>query len=649
MPFPDRHYRALFESMDHGFCTIEVLFNGHGEPCDYRFLDVNGAFELQTGLRDTIGRTMRTLAPDHEAHWFRVYGRVALTGEPVHFEQRAQALGRWYDVNAFRVGEPEQRHVAVLFADITAKKEAQGALYASEARYRALAHATTHLLFRLSADGTQLIEVSGSGVPVRGLEHRPVRVSLEDYLHPDDLPRARTACEEALGGGRAGELEFRARMADLTWGWLLARIVPVRNEAGEVIEWMGSATDITARIEADEALRRSEAAHEAARLAAERANQAKDEFLAILGHELRNPLAPMLTALEVMQLRGSESREQEVLQRQVGYLTRMVDDLLDVSRITRGKVELQRRPLELSDVVVRAMEIASPLFEQRRHRGEMHLPRVGLTIDADLGRMAQVVGNLLTNAAKYSEPGSRIVISGERDRDRVRLRVRDEGIGIEPDMLPTIFEAFVQHPQTSERSAGGLGLGLAIVRSLVEAHGGTVSAESEGPGHGSVFTIELPLLVETGAADAPSKNGSLPDRPPAAAGRLRVLVVDDNEDAADMLRFGLEHLGYEVAIAPDGPSAIERAKTFDPTVAVLDIGLPVMDGYELARKLRADRGGHLRLVALTGYGQDRDRQRARLAGFDTHMVKPVDLERLQRVIEELLAPGSGNGEVRESD
>ena len=637
MPFPGQHYRELFELLDQGFCIIEVLFEDRGRPFDYRFIEANPAFEGQTGLQDVVGRTMRGLVPDHDEHWFRIYGQVAMTGQSVRFEQRADALGRWFDVNAFRIGAPEQRRVAVLFSDISAKKRAERELHQSEARYRALAHATAQLLYRVSADGQRVLEVYGQPIPAPGLDAHSSAGWLEQYVHPDDRARTLAVCREALARGRACELELRARRADGSWSWIQGRMVPVHDEAGEIVEWVGSATDITGRIDAAEALRRSEAAHAASREAAERANRAKDEFLAMLGHELRNPLAPMLTALEVMQLRGDESREHEVLERQVGYLTRMVNDLLDIARITRGVVELRRRPVELAEIVVRAMEIASPLLEQRRHRVEMHVPRQGLLLDADTDRLSQVAANLLTNAAKYSDPGSRIVVTGTDVGRLARLTVRDEGIGIDPAVLATVFEPFVQHRLTSERPAGGLGLGLAIVHSLVEAHGGAVRAESAGLGQGSEFVVELPLFTAQTEREDSNMNQS------SAVGdtvnsRARVLVVDDNEDAADMLRFALEHLGYAVDVAPDGPSALARAREFAPTVAVLDIGLPTMDGYELARRLRRDRGAELRLIALTGYGQDSDQARAMEAGFEAHLVKPIDLERLQHVIEAPTAP-----------
>jgi signal transduction histidine kinase/ActR/RegA family two-component response regulator len=362
------------------------------------------------------------------------------------------------------------------------------------------------------------------------------------------------------------------------------------------------------------------------------ANRAKDEFLAMLGHELRNPLAPMVTALQLMRMRGRSSKEQEVLERQVAHLARLVDDLLDVSRITRGKIDLDRRVLEVCDVVVRAMEMASPALEQSHHQVDLQVPRSGLLIHADLNRMAQVISNLLTNAAKYSDGHSLIVVHAERADSLVRISVKDQGIGIAPGMMAGIFEPFVQQPQTIDRSRGGLGLGLTIVRSFVEKHGGKVRAESEGIGRGSEFIVELPAAI--GLVDAQRPAEPLPPRA-ASARDKRILLVDDNEDAAVILMQALEQLGYEVKVAHDGPSALDACAAFQPDVALLDIGLPVMDGYELAQRLRESRQGesHLRLVAITGYGQDKDRERSRRAGFEQHLVKPLDLAKIERAIE----------------
>jgi signal transduction histidine kinase len=358
------------------------------------------------------------------------------------------------------------------------------------------------------------------------------------------------------------------------------------------------------------------------------ANRAKDEFLAMLGHELRNPLAPMVTALELMRMRsGDASREQEVLSRQVSHLGRLVDDLLDVSRITSGRIELRRRRVQLSDIVARGLEIASPLLEQRRSRLAVDVPRDGLLVDVDPDRLAQVVSNLLTNAAKYSNPGTAIVVHAGTLGGEIRLSVKDEGVGIAPDMLEHVFGLFVQQRQTLDRSQGGLGLGLAIARSLVELHGGTIRAVSAGPGKGSEFVVSLPAVGDRASLEPSRRNHVL------GVANRRVLVVDDNDDAVVMLRGVLEELGCTVETANDGPSALDKACAFHPDIALLDIGLPVMDGYELARRMREQRAVYL--VAVTGYGQDSDRARARDAGFDRHLVKPVDIAKLVQIVREL--------------
>jgi signal transduction histidine kinase/ActR/RegA family two-component response regulator len=376
-----------------------------------------------------------------------------------------------------------------------------------------------------------------------------------------------------------------------------------------------------------------------ARAEAEKASRAKDEFLAMLGHELRNPLAPILTALQIMRLRGADHVEREltVMERQTQHLVRLVDDLLDVSRITRGKIELRRERVELAEIVAKAIEIASPLIEQRRHVLELHVPPRGLAVDGDPARLAQVVSNLLTNAAKYTEGGGHIAVTASRVGAELQLTVRDDGIGIEPAMLPRVFDMFAQEQQALDRSQGGLGLGLAIVRSLVSLHGGTVEVHSAGRGRGTAFTIRLPAAV-------PIAGGIEVEEAPAASRAPdghRILVVDDNEDAADLLAQYLGFLGHVTRIAHDGPAALRVADEFGPEVALLDIGLPVMDGYELARRLRAQPGGDgLRLVAVTGYGQDSDKRRAREASFDAHLVKPISAERLAVVIRDLFGGGA---------
>jgi signal transduction histidine kinase/CheY-like chemotaxis protein len=360
------------------------------------------------------------------------------------------------------------------------------------------------------------------------------------------------------------------------------------------------------------------------------ADRRKDEFLAMLSHELRNPLAAISTAIQLMRLRDAAIPEVGTLERQTAHLTRLVDDLLDVSRITQGKIELRRRPVEISDALLRAMEMAQPLIEARAHRVTIGaLPRAGLRVNADPHRLAQILFNLLSNAAKYSAPGAEITVHAGRVGERVFASVKDNGMGIAPDLIERVFDMFVQQEQTIARSEGGLGLGLTIVRSLVELHGGSVRAHSPGLGHGSEFTVELPAAPgEAAIEQAPPSRAA-----PAQAGR-RVLVVDDNVDAAQAVAALMGILGHTVRVAHDGPQALAEAERFEPEIAFLDLGLPGLDGYELAQALRQRFNGSSlpRLVALTGYGLESDRARSAAAGFADHLVKPVDLASLERVL-----------------
>ena len=396
---------------------------------------------------------------------------------------------------------------------------------------------------------------------------------------------------------------------------------PIRDAGGEIEGLMTVAIDITPQV--------------SARAQAELASRAKDEFLAVLGHELRNPLAPLVTALRLMQMKGFRADELAIMERQVGALVRLVDDLMDVSRITRGKIELRKSRIELSSVVLRGLETASPLLEQRRHRVDLRVPAEGLLIDGDPDRLSQVVSNLLTNAAKYSDPGTEIHVVADDIDGRARLRIRDHGIGIPAEMLTQVFEMFVQQPQALDRAKGGIGIGLAIVRSLVELHQGKVWAASDGPGTGSEFVVDLPLVPGACAAGyLPALARKTRTVDPTGGRPARILIVDDNEDAAQLLAEFLSELGHEVRTAHDGPSAIDVARTFTPTICLVDIGLPVMDGYEVAKRLRQLDAlpGNVRLMALTGYGQDTDRRRSKEAGFDGHLVKPVDLEMLVKTL-----------------
>lgn len=366
------------------------------------------------------------------------------------------------------------------------------------------------------------------------------------------------------------------------------------------------------------------------------ADRQKDDFLAMLGHELRHPLAPIATAVHLLKLRGKEdvAREVSVIERQARHIERLVDDLLDVSRITQGKVSLNRDSVEVADLVASAIEVASPLIEQGRHTLSVNVPQRGLVVDVDRGRMMQVFSNLLSNAAKYTPPGGSITITAAREGAEIIISFKDTGTGIPAELLPRVFDLFVQSRRTIERAQGGLGLGLAIVRNLVAMHGGSVSVESGGPGLGSTFTVRLPD-ARIAPSPEPRPSPSVAKRQPQG---LRVLVVDDNEDSAEMTAAFLEELGYCTTTAHDGPDALRIAAEFLPQIGLLDIGLPVMDGYELATRLR-ETWSELKLVAITGYGQESDRERARRTGFDAHLTKPVNIEALVKLIETLTGAG----------
>lgn len=365
----------------------------------------------------------------------------------------------------------------------------------------------------------------------------------------------------------------------------------------------------------------------------QQADRRKNEFLATLSHELRNPLAPVRNALQVLKLKGPSDPDmqwaREVIERQVQQMAGMVDDLLDVSRIARGKVKLDKLPVELSTIVARATETAQPLIDARKHRLTVTLPPEPVWLEADAPRLVQVVANLLTNAAKYTDVGGKIWLVAETQNEEVIVRVRDTGIGIPADLLPRVFTPFTQEERFPDRAQGGLGIGLALVRSLVDLHGGRVQALSAGRDLGSEFVIHLP--ASKGGSPQPvvkpaSENSS---NGPAR----RILVVDDNKDAAASLGMLLKLLGHDVRIANDGPGALELAAASPPEVVLLDIGLPRMDGLEVARRLRNDLGlKDALLVALTGYGQDEDRRRSQEAGFNAHLVKPVDLDELPKLL-----------------
>ncbi len=401
------------------------------------------------------------------------------------------------------------------------------------------------------------------------------------------------------------------------------------------------------RLEAEqENLRQSVELQRQMREAIVESDRRKDEFLATLAHELRNPLAPVRNATHILRARLPPAPElqwaRDVIDRQVTQMARLIDDLMDVARITRGTIELRRAHVALEEVIRIAIETSRPTIDASSHELQVHLPAEPLYLDADLIRLAQVFANLLNNAAKYTGPGGRIDVTAQRDANTVVVTVQDSGIGIPPDKLARIFEPFTQLDRSLERSKGGLGIGLALARRLVEMHGGVIQAQSAGPGLGSRFVVRLPLSTQQSVPRVVGSAGPLPAR-----GRKRVLIADDNHDAATSLGILLNDAGYDVRTVADGSQALEMAAQFRPDIALLDIGMPKLNGYEVARQIRAQPwGGEVLLVALTGWGGAEHRQQTAAAGFDHHLTKPVDPAALTRLLatwatrSPAVAPGS---------
>jgi PAS domain S-box-containing protein len=440
-------------------------------------------------------------------------------------------------------------------------------------------------------------------------------------LHPDDIDNAAADVQQALETGKYFT-EFRVVWPDGSVHWLEARAKVFHDEQGKPLRIAGVNMDVTERKRIEEALKD--------------ADRRKDQFLATLAHELRNPLAPLRNGLELIKLAGGDEavvgRTREMMERQLGHMVRLVDDLLDLSRISRGRIELRRERIELTKIVRHAVETSRPLIEQTGQEFTITLAPEPIVVDADVTRLAQVFSNLLNNAAKYTPRDGRISLAVERQGSDAVVCVRDTGAGIPPEMLPEVFEMFAQVDRSQQRASSGLGIGLSLVKALVELHGGSVEARSDGPGKGSEFVVRLPVLLTPTVAPAPQPGAAST----AVIPRRRILIVDDNRDTAISLATVLNILGHRTQVAFDGVEALETARDFQPDVVLLDIGMPKLNGHDTARRLRQEpRGRDIVLVAVTGWGQDDDRQRSQDAGFNFHLVKPVDPAALEQILAEM--------------
>jgi PAS domain S-box-containing protein len=456
----------------------------------------------------------------------------------------------------------------------------------------------------------------------------------ESVHDPEELPRVKSLWQASLSSGEPFEMTFPLRGADGVYRPFLTRIVPFRDSTGKILSWFGTNTDVSSERAIQARLAEKERELTAANARLREVDRQKDEFLAMLAHELRNPLAPLSNASALL---GHEARTNPrlsslaaIVARQVSQLTRLVSDLLDVSRITLGRITLKQETLEIHEVVEQAIETVQPLISQKSHRLRVEKPGQPIYVNGDRARLVQTLGNLLNNAAKYTDPGGEITLSVCESADAVTFEVRDSGAGISADLLPQVFDLFVQDERSLDRSQGGLGIGLAVVKRLVEMHGGTVAAASGGPGRGSSFIVRLPR------AQAPVLDFETPAEP--AGHGQRILVVDDNQDAAESLKMLLVLDGHEVSATYSAADALQALEHSRPDVVLLDIGLPGMDGHELARQMRSNEAtkGAV-LIALTGYEQEQGR--AREAGFNAYLRKPPDLQVLRRLLASGQPPG----------
>ncbi|MBD1876436.1 PAS domain S-box protein [Nodosilinea sp. FACHB-131] len=776
----EEQYRLVFESIDEGFCTIEVLFDADGKPVDHFILQANPAFERQSGIVNPEGKRASELAPGLEQFWNDLYAQVVHTGKSIRTEVRSDALDRWFDVVASRIGDVATRQVAIVFTDISDRKRIEATLRESEQRFRLMADAAPQIVWITDAQGqmeffnkqwsnytgvpyepTTAAEAVASFVhPDDGkrtmesfdaarrsggsfsVEHR-LRSAAGDYrwflgraepyrdpqtgkiihwfgasvdihdrkqaeaaiaqreaqfrqladampqqvwitdaggntqyvnqqwatytgltleqtqdihyatqvIHPDDFEMTSELWRTALTTGTLYQAEFRLKhLSAQTYRWFLSRAIAIRDEQGQIVQWFGTSTDI-------EALRRAQAQREQllqqeqiAREAAENANRIKDEFLAVLSHELRSPLNPILGWTQLL-LSGklNPARQMDALatiERNAKLQSQLIEDLLDISRIMQGKLSLTVTSVNLASIIHAAVETVSLAADAKTIQITLDLDPDVAAVSGDAARLQQMVWNLLTNAVKFTDDGGQVMVQlrqvvaeGSLGHGVAQIRVVDTGKGIDPKFLPYVFEYFRQEDGSTTRKFGGLGLGLAIVRQIVDLHGGTVKAESGGEYQGATFIVQLPALQR--ATSILSEQNQPQSGAEARLDNVQILLVEDDADTREFQSFLLEQHGATVTAVASGIEALQALEQFIPNVIVSDIGMEEMDGYRLMQQIRSRppaQGGAVPAIALTAYAAEIDQEKALQAGFQTHLTKPLEPERFVREIVTLLKP-----------
>jgi PAS domain S-box-containing protein len=541
---------------------------------------------------------------------------------------RPDGTSRWIRDRGFPIRDQSGRivRVAGIAEDITERKRVEQALREGEERFRTLADATPALIWGTGTDklrnylNKQWLDFTG-----RRAEEE-MGEGWTRGVHPDDVDRCLQDYHEAFDARRPFTLEYRLNRHDGDYRWVVDTGVPRFTPDGTFSGYIGSCIDITDRKRVEEELRQSD--------------RRKEEFLAVLSHELRNPLAPIQTAVDLLELAGigdaASGRHLAMIKRQVGTVKRLVDDLMDISRISRGKIELRKELVELAPVVAQAVEAVGPLFNDHEQELHVSIPQESIVVDADVTRLEQILFNLLINSARYTPHGGRVWLGVEHLQEHVIIRVRDTGIGIEPDLIPKVFDLFSQGQRRAGRSHEGGGIGLSLAKNLVELHGGTITAHSDGAHRGSEFVVKLPISSRAQAETRqllPERRPEFSEVPP----RRRILIVDDNVQAADSMGMLLSTLlGQDVRVAYSGSAALKLAGAFTPQVIFLDLEMPGMDGYEVAMRFRAQAElSDAVIVAVTGSGHEAHRRRSREIGFDVHLVKPLTVKDLRALLADL--------------
>ncbi|MBD2261167.1 PAS domain S-box protein [Pseudanabaena sp. FACHB-2040] len=693
----EEQYRTVFESIDEGFCTIEVLFDAEGKPFDHCILQANPAFERQSGIVNPEGKRASDLVPGLEQYWNDLYAQVIHTGESIRTEERTDVLDRWFDVLISRVGDAAMRQVAIVFTDISDRKQAEAIITTDLENTRLLRDLSARMI---AEDNIQVLydEIVSAAITLTRADAGSIQALDEsaqelvllatqgmDRTVTDRFRRmsasSTTSCGRVLATGKRAFVDFEAPESEdpdgslslhLKTGLISAQSTPLISRSGRRIGMVSTHwrkqhrpaeqelrfLDLLARQAADlieqrqtEAERQQVLAREqAAREEAERANRIKDEFLAVLSHELRSPLNPILGWTRLMRNgKLDPARQSEALatiERNAKLQSQLIEDLLDISRIMQGKLTLTATSVSLAFIISSAAETVSLAAEAKNIQITLDLDPDVAPVFGDAARLQQMVWNLLTNAVKFTDNGGRVTVQlrrvateGSLGRAMAQIEVIDTGKGITPQFLPHVFESFRQEDGSTTRKFGGLGLGLAIVRQIVELHGGTVNVESGGEHQGTIFSVQLPALQQV--MPIFSQQNQLQSASETRLDNVQILLVEDDTDTREFQAFLLEQYGATVTAVASGVEALQALEQFIPDVMVSDIGMAEMDGYRLMQQIRLRppaQGGTVPAIALTAYAAEIDQEKALQAGFQTHLTKPLEPERFVSEIVTLLKP-----------